>query len=181
MGSEMCIRDRDIPTILLTDASRLYGIGYCLVQQREDKSLSLVYCGSCSLTPTQQRYAAIKLECLAIQWAVQKCNHYLRGLPIFQIWTDHRPLEGIFQKSLHELDNQRLMRMREKILPYSFSVTWVPGKTHYIADALSRYPVFQPEADHIPTEDAVICLQATADTSLKCITCLLYTSDAADE
>ena len=108
---------------------------------------------------------------------------------MFQIWTDHRPLEGIFRKSLHELDNQRLMRMREKILPYSFSVTWVPGKTHYIADALSRYPVFQPEADHIPTEDAVICLQATADTSLKCITdsidstytCLLYTSDAADE
>ena len=60
--------------------------------------------------------------------------------------------------------------MREKILPYSFSVTWVPGKTHYIADALSRYPVFQPEADHIPTEDAVVCLQATANTSLKCIT-----------
>ena len=119
--------DPDIPTILLTDASRLYGIGYCLVQQREDKSLSLVHCGSCSLTPTQQRYATIELECLAIQWAVQKCNYYLRGLPIFQIWTDHRPLEGIFRKSLHELDNQRLMRMREKILPYSFSVTWVPG------------------------------------------------------
>ena len=55
-----------------------------------------------------------------------------------------------------------IMRMREKILPYSFSVTWVPGKTHYIADALSRYPVFQPDADHIPTEDAIVCLNTTA-------------------
>ena len=62
------------------------------------------------------------------------------------------------------------MRMREKILPYSFTVTWVPGKTHYIADALSRYPVFQPEADHIPTEDAIVCLSTTAVNTLQCIT-----------
>ena len=60
--------------------------------------------------------------------------------------------------------------MREKILPCSFTVTWVPGKTHYIADALSRYPVFQPEADHIPTEDAIVCLSTTAVNTLQCIT-----------
>ena len=62
------------------------------------------------------------------------------------------------------------MRMREKILPYSFTVTWVPGKTHYIADALSRHPVFQPEADHIPTEDAIVCLNTTAVNTMQCIT-----------
>ena len=62
------------------------------------------------------------------------------------------------------------MRMREKTLPYSFTVTWVPGKTHYIADALSRYPVFQPEADHIPTEDAIVCLNTTAVNTMQCIT-----------
>ena len=62
------------------------------------------------------------------------------------------------------------MRMREKILPYSFMVTWVPGKTHYIADALSRYPVFEPEADHIPTEDATVCLSTTAVNTIQCIT-----------
>ena len=62
------------------------------------------------------------------------------------------------------------MRMKEKILPYSFTVTWVPGKTHYIADALSRYPVFQPEADHIPTEDAIVCLNTTAVNTMQCIT-----------
>ena len=58
--------DADLQTILLTDASRLYGIGYCLVQQTADGHLSLIQCGSCSLTGTQQRYATIELECMAI-------------------------------------------------------------------------------------------------------------------
>ena len=107
--------DADLQTILLTDASRLYGIGYCLVQKTAAGQLSLIQCGSCSLTGTQQRYATIELECMAIQWAVQKCDFYLRGLPNFDIWTDHKPLVGIFDKCLHQLDNPRLTRMREKL------------------------------------------------------------------
>ena len=46
--------------------------------------------------------------------------YYLRGLPHFDIWTDHRPLVGIFDKALAALENARLMRMREKIIPYTF-------------------------------------------------------------
>ena len=30
---------------------------------------------------------------------------------------------------------------------YNFSVIWTPGKIHFIADALSRYPMFAPEAE----------------------------------
>ena len=74
---------------------------------------------------TQQGYATIELECLAIVWAIQKCDYYLRG-----IWTDHRPLVGIFDKALAALENARLMRMREKIIPFTFKITWVAGKTH---------------------------------------------------
>ena len=66
-------------TILLTDASRLHGLGY------RKGELSLIQCGSRSLTPTQQRYATIELECLVIVWAIQKCDYYLRGLPHFDI------------------------------------------------------------------------------------------------
>ena len=42
-------------TILLTDASRLHGLGYALVQRNRKGELSLIQCGSRSLTPTQQR------------------------------------------------------------------------------------------------------------------------------
>ena len=49
-------------------------------------------------------------------------------------------------KCLHQLDNPRLTRMREKLTVYSFTVKWVEGKTNYIADALSRYPVINPDS-----------------------------------
>ena len=33
-----------------------------------------------------------------------------------------------------------------------------------------QYPVFHPEADHIPTEDAIVCLNTTAVNTMQCIT-----------
>ena len=47
-------------TILLTDASRLHRLGYALVQKSRKGELSLIQCGSHTLTPTQQRYATIE-------------------------------------------------------------------------------------------------------------------------
>ena len=77
---------------------------------------------------TQQRYAIIELECMATQWAIKKYEFYLRGLPTFDVLTDHRPLVGIFRKQLSQLENNRLMRMREKIIEFTFEVRWVEGK-----------------------------------------------------
>ena len=79
------------------------------------------------LTPTQQRYATIELECMAIQWVIKKYEYYLRGLPTFDVLTDHRP---------SMLENNRLMCMREKIIEFTSEVSWGEGKTHYIAEAL---------------------------------------------
>ena len=62
------------PVELLTDASRQNGLGYALCQRNESNQLFIVTCGSKSLTPTQQRYATIELECLAIIWAINNCN-----------------------------------------------------------------------------------------------------------
>ena len=62
--------------------------------EKKEGRIILIQCGSWSLTPTQQRYATTELECLAIVWAKQKCDFYPRGLPHFDIWTDHRHLVG---------------------------------------------------------------------------------------
>ena len=45
---------------------------------------------------------------------VTKCSFYLKGLPHFAVATDHKPLEGIFEKDLFEVQNPRLQRIREK-------------------------------------------------------------------
>ena len=125
----------DNPTVLLTDASRQHGIGFVLGQEYK-QGLALIQCGSSSVTPTQQEYATIELESMAFKWAIHKCAFYLLGLPTYQVWTDHHPLVGVFQKDLPDIGNPRLLNFREKI-HFNFEVRWVAGKTHYLTDALS--------------------------------------------
>ena len=99
---------------LLTDASRHHGMGFALCQE-VNRNKAIITCGSKSFTPAQQRYATIELECLAIIWAIQKCEFYLKVLPDFTVATDHRPLIGTFNKGISDLSNPRLQRLREKV------------------------------------------------------------------
>ena len=53
---------------------------------------------------------------------------------------------------------------------YSFNVRWVPGKTHYIADALFRAPLFAPEElPDLDIDTAVSCLASTSHPSLNLV------------
>ena len=57
------------------------------------------------------------------------------------------------------MNNPRLQRIREKLLPYTFTLKWVAGKSHHIADALSRAPLFQPaDLDDMVIDTARTCL-----------------------
>lgn len=49
----------ELPTELLTDASRLHGLGYALIQRDENSRPRLIQCGSCSLTPAQKNFVAV--------------------------------------------------------------------------------------------------------------------------
>ena len=144
LTSELVLQPFDVEkkTFLLTDASKLFGIGWALMQESDDGKSYLVECGSQSLTDTQKRYAVIELEAMAIFQAVKKLRFYLQGCR-FTVVTDHRPLVGIFKKPLNEIDNVRLLRYREALASFQMSVEWKAGRTHQIADALSRYPVFK--------------------------------------
>ena len=73
-------------------------------------------------------------------------------------------------KDIFDLASPRLQRLREKVTMYCFNVRWVPGKTHYIADALSCAPLFAPEElPDLEIDTAVSCLANTSHPSLNIV------------
>ena len=151
LSSNLIVRhfDHTQHVYLLTDASRLHGVGYALGHIERDSAgkdvFKIVHCGSKGLTPTQQRYSTIELECLAIVWAILKCSFYLPGLPIFTVYTDHRPLHGVFQKDVFALASPRLQRLREKVAMYSLMSVGFQGRLILSLTLSLGRPFFLPK------------------------------------
>ena len=64
---------------------------------------------------TENNYAQIEKEMLAICYACHKFHQYVYGKPV-NVQTDHRPMEAIFKKSLGNATPQ-LQRMLLRLQP----------------------------------------------------------------
>ena len=99
-----------------------------------------------ALTDTEQRWAQIEKELMAIVFACEKFHYYVYGRDVL-VQSDHRPLEAVFAKSLHQT-TPRLQRMLLRLLRYRLTVQYTPGKLMYVAHTLSRaYLPFESSAD----------------------------------
>ena len=58
-------------------------------------TLRLVYAAPRALTDTEQRYATIEQEALAIVWACEQFRNYIIDMTV-SIQTDHKPLIFLF-------------------------------------------------------------------------------------
>lgn len=144
----LALFDPQYNTILSADASS-YGLGAVLLQRQPGGELKPVAYVSRSMTTTEQRYAQIEKEALALTWACERFSDYLIGLK-FHIHTDHKPLVPLFStKRLEELP-LRVQRFRLRMLRYHFTISHIPGKDLVIADMLSRAPTSTPSnSDHL--------------------------------
>ena len=128
------------PTTISVDASSK-GIGAVLLQ--EDNPIAYA---SKSLTTCQRNYAQIEKEMLAIVFGCTKFHDYIYGLPKVLVETDHKPLESILCKPLHQAP-ARLQRMIMSIQKYPINVHYKPGKQLFIADTLPRAPLSDKACD----------------------------------
>ena len=120
---------------LQCDASEK-GLGACLMQGGQP----LAY-ASRSLTATEQQYAQIEKEMLAIVFGTERFEQYVYGRRV-KVETDHKPLESILKKSLLSAP-KRLQRMMLRLQKFDLDVTYKKGSELYLADTLSR--AFLPE------------------------------------
>ncbi len=126
-------------TVVSSDASS-YGMGSVLLQKQNGGILKPVAYASRTLTPTEQRYAQVEKEALAVTWACERFRDFLIGLT-FKIETDHKPLIPLLgSKNLEDLP-PRIQRLRMRLMAYQYTIVHVPGKNHHSADALSRAPL----------------------------------------
>ena len=153
----LALFDPQLDTVVSADASS-FGLGAVLLQRQPEGQMKPVAYISRSMTPTEQRYAQIEKEALALTWACERFSDYLIGL-VFHIQTDHKPLVPLFSsKSLEELP-LRVQRFRLRMLRYQFTISHIPGKELVIADMLSRAPTNTPTgADHILYQEANILI-----------------------
>ena len=92
------------------------------------------------MTSTEQRYGQIEKEALALTWACKQLADYLVGIQ-FHIETDHKPLVPLLNtKHLEDLPI-RVQHLKMRLMHFSFTVSYVPGKHLITADALSRAPL----------------------------------------
>ena len=131
--------DAELDTTVSADASS-YGLGAVLRQKQPNGDIRLVAYISRALTETEQKYAQIEKEALAVMWAAERFQDYLLGKH-FTFETDHKSLVPLLStKNLDEMPI-RVQQFHLRLMRFSYSIYHVPGAELCTADTLSRAPV----------------------------------------
>ncbi|GFQ84803.1 retrovirus-related Pol polyprotein from transposon opus [Trichonephila clavata] len=135
------------------DASK-NGLGAVLLQESQP-----VAYGSVSLTQTQQRYAQIEKELMAVIYGLEHFNYYTYGR-IVTVQTDHKPILDLSKKP-YDTISPRLQRMLLRLNKYNIQLEYVPGKNLVIADAQSTTDKF----DEVLGQEATVRINLLTQAS----------------
>ena len=135
ISSPVYLKQFDVnkPVRIYTDASKIHGCAYMLTQPtgefnpNGEEKQGLIHCNSVVAKSEWKGYAPIEVELLAILYAAFECDWYIKGAREVEIRSDHKPLQEIFAKPLHDLSD-RSFKIRIQLLDYNLVVNFVPGK-----------------------------------------------------
>ena len=115
------------------------GVG-AMLSQVQDGIEKPVHFISRKLRPNETKFSSSELETLAVVWAVERLHQYIYGRT-FEIRTDHSALrEVLVGKQSNTVAPARIVRWATRLMPYSFKVTYISGRTNVVSDCLSRLP-----------------------------------------
>ena len=149
------IYDMNLPTAVSSDWCKM-GIGQ-LLSQKHCKCVSeepgccptgwkVVAFASRFCHPAEKNYSPVEGEALSAAVGLKKFKHFIMGCKNLSLVVDHKPLLKLFgDKRMEDIENMRLLRLKEKTLPYTFKVIHRPGLLHKGPDFASRYPQDAPE------------------------------------
>ena len=78
---------------------------------------------------------------MAVAWGLEQTRYFTQGCDNLLVITDHKPLVKLLgDRTLDEITNSRLFRLKQRTLPWRFEIQHLPGKSNHAADATSRHP-----------------------------------------
>ena len=126
------------PFELHTDASGK-GLGAVLYQMQDNQKKVIAYANR-SLSKAEKNYSAIKLEYLALKWAVtEKFSDYLTNNK-FSVYTNNNPLTHILSRAKVDATGQH---WASALRQYDFDIVYRAELNNVDADTMSRYPFEQ--------------------------------------
>ena len=120
-----------IPNLSITHGVRIsvdaskFGLGAVLLQKHGDTWAPVAY-ASRSLSKSEQNYAQIEKEALAILFGCERFHVYLYGKS-FTVESDHKPLQPIFKKPICKAP-PRIQRFCLRLQKYDMHIEFKPGK-----------------------------------------------------
>ena len=133
--------DPSKPILVQCDASP-YGLGIVLSHTMENGEEKPVCYASRTLSNAERNYGHVEKEGLSLVYAVTRFHQYLYGMK-FLMFTDHKPLLGLFSETsaLPCRAACRVLRWAILLSGYNYELKYRPGDANGNADCLSRLPL----------------------------------------
>ena len=167
MSAEVLVHfNPELPLILSCDESP-YGVGAVLAHRMNDGTERPVAFASRSLAPAEKNYSQLDREGLSVIFAVKKFHQYIYGRDI-TVYTDHKPLLGLFGKSraIPALASSRIQRWSLTLAAYRYKLVYKPGAANANADRFSRLPLPDRHESTPNPADYVLIMNHMESTSV---------------
>ncbi|GFX71003.1 retrovirus-related Pol polyprotein from transposon 17.6 [Trichonephila clavipes] len=127
--------------VIRTNASSMT-LGAVLLKGEKDEEHPIEH-ASRLLSSSERNYSTTEREALAVVWALEKFRGYIEGQTI-RLSSDHQPLKWLL---CLKSPTGRLARWALQIQSYNLTIDYIPGRSNFIADLLSRLTLEQEKVD----------------------------------
>ena len=140
------------------------GLGAVLYQKQDDGTDHVIVYASQTLSKSERKYNAHKLEFLALKWsAPERFHEYLYGGD-FEVYTDNNLLTYILTTARLDATGQRWVA---SLANYNFNILYRSGKLNVKAGALSRIPWENTQVNHLEPLIVNTKLQSKLETEIQ--------------